>query len=326
MRRLLAVGGVAGGLAAFRALDAPTAYHEAGHTIVALHLAQDGMPCAGSHGKLQLSGVSPTLLKFTTITPRTTEKGVVYLGETKLTTRWRHMRHHAEWIPSDGQRHSDSPRLLCAALHPPAGEGEEGGGGVAARCLANVTQQTPVDIARIAYLLGGRVAEDVLWERSVARWTAWSRAPPAGRALSSGCGSASERIAALVASSGCASGDLRKSQQIAEAQAAVTGVAPTALLEVAYDFSHSVLHQRWSHVKALTGALLARGTIDGAQLEALDQRLHVAQDAKDWMHIIADWPLLFGVIWAALECPKRRAPSPSCCEVPGDLASLGKSA
>jgi hypothetical protein len=93
-RHRLSVGGV--GLAiAWRSQDLPVAFHEAGHAIVALHLAEDGV--SHGQGRLQLFGTSPTLLRFTTITPRTTDKGVRYLGETKLTTRWRHMGDHAHW-------------------------------------------------------------------------------------------------------------------------------------------------------------------------------------------------------------------------------------
>ena len=102
---------------------------------------------------------------------------------------------------------------------------------------------------------------------------------------------------------GYASGDLRKSQQLANAEAAETGICELAFLEVAYLFCHQVLSARWPQVQALAVALLARGTIDGNQLEALLERQRRARERDDWLHVLVGWPLLFGGVWAAFECP-----------------------
>ena len=76
---------------------------------------------AASRGVRRRTAPRP-LLRFATIEPRTTPKGVTYLGETKLTIRWRHMSRHVEWqepLPSahsssgQGNGGCDPPILAC---------------------------------------------------------------------------------------------------------------------------------------------------------------------------------------------------------------------
>ena len=140
------------------------------------------------------------------------------------------------------------------------------------------------------------------------------------------CGSpggfATQRVSALVAAPGYASGDLRKSQQLAHAEAAKTGIDERAFLEAGYDFCHEVLTARWPQVQALAGALLARGTLDGPQLEALVSRQRQAQDDDDWMHAIARFPLIFGGVWALLECPTVGAREAGATDDTGSRYSL----
>lgn len=271
-----------------RSTDLPCAMHEAGHAIFALHVAERGIPCR--EGRLVLHGTTPTLLKYVTITPRQTDKGVVYLGETKLTTRWRHMQGHAQWQPGCTALCSGEPKLqsdmlsddlvrACTSTGPPR------------------TLLTLLTVARIGYLMGGRVAEDTL---------------RAGKQNEL----AATRIEALISTPGYARGDLRKSQQLANAEAALTDIQERAFLEASYHFCDAVLTARWSQVQALAGALLARGTMDGNRLEALLERLQRAQVCKDdWMHAVTHRPLLLGVIWAVVECPQLGpcAPGPATC-------------
>ena len=151
-RVALASGGAAALAAAARSTDLPCAFHEAGHTILATHVAEQGIPCVDGAGQLVLHGTTPTLLKFTTITPRENPaKGVWYIGETKLTTRWRHMPEHARWQPGGAAPEPDVPQLqtslfsedllaACTRKEPPR------------------TLQTLLTVARIAYLMGGCAA------------------------------------------------------------------------------------------------------------------------------------------------------------------------
>lgn len=65
-----------------------------------------------------------------------------------------------------------------------------------------------------------------------------------------------------------------------------------------------------AQARAVAGVLMARGTIDGGQLEALLFRMRrVQQDEAnqqgDWMDRLARWPLVWGVVWGLVECPKR---------------------
>lgn len=135
-----------------------------------------------------------------------------------------------------------------------------------------------------------RVAEDI-----------YRGGTPAGRPVPA-------KVEALVAAPGYASSDLRKSQQLARAEASVSPgrAVEAALLEGAYQFCDAVLTARWPQVQALSGALLSRGTLDGRRLETLLERFRTAQGCQDdWWHAMArGWPLGFGLLWGMLDCPE----------------------
>ena len=119
----LAAGGAGLGFAAVHAPKVPTAFHEAGHSVVAFHMDKAGIAVdEKTTGTIIAAQRALPLLRFATIEPRTTPKGVTYLGETKLTIRWRHMSRHVEWqepLPSahsssgQGNGGCDPPILAC---------------------------------------------------------------------------------------------------------------------------------------------------------------------------------------------------------------------
>ena len=292
------VAGVGAGAVVFggeRATRVPVAYHEAGHAIVALHLAEDGMACAD--GTLRLVGSTPSLLRFATVTPRETDKGQRYIGETKLARRWRHMSSYTSWVAGAG---GAAPRVDVPAPHAP---------GEPPRAL--------LLLARIAYLMGGRAAEDRLRVRS----------DPVDGAATPAAATAA-RVAALEARPGTAWGDLRKARQLCASETKAVGVGPAPLLHLGYGYASEVLALRWPQVQALAGALLVRGTVDGGQLEALVAAQRRARGDRpvagqgssgqaradaEWLRGLAGCPLLFGAAWAASgECPAREdGPAPS---------------
>lgn len=298
LRRCAVMVGAGGCLgAAYRARDLPVAFHEAGHVILALHLAEDGMPCPHVYRKLQLHDTTPTLLKFVTIIPRMTDKGILYLGETKLTTRWRDMHEHAAWGATEHGEILKIPQLRASMLRPPDAPDR----------LLEAPPQVAINLARMCYLLAGRAAEDLLWQRSHPRLFSWYQPNTSedSRDYYWSNDSAPQRVAALVASPGAASGDLRKAQVLAEADLMSHWVEAKSLIELTYDFTHAVINARWCQVQAVAGVLLACGTLDGAHLESLLQRLDKARDREDWMHSLLFCPLLFGGVWAACESSTR---------------------
>ena len=144
--------------------------------------------------------------------------------------------------------------------------------------------------ARISYLFGGRVAEDTLRSRK-------------------GVGT-EQLVEELRANPASARGDLRKAEQLASSAAASnfadrTG-APLALLHASYDFADAVLQARWTQVQALSGALLARGTMNGSQMSAMFAELQSKDGAGytgQLLGCMASWPLAFGFAWASLRMP-----------------------
>ena len=101
-------------------------------------VSESGVRC-GSAGKLSFTNNSPSLVKFTTIVPRRTPKGQYYVGETKLTVRWRHMSDALQFTSATALKSTD------AILQPPPGDDKPA---------------SLLTLTRLAYLFGGRAAED----------------------------------------------------------------------------------------------------------------------------------------------------------------------
>ena len=262
-----ATGLIGAALALERLVALPTAYHEAGHSIVAHHLAQQALTPRG-----HVLAPAPQL-RFTTIVPRVTDKGVSYAGETKLVVRWRHLEVRQQDMPSstvDAQPMLQLPMLPNDGMEPHA----------------------YLSVARIAYLFGGRVAEDTLRCRK-------------------GVGVCAEQLVEeLRARPASARGDLRKAELLAGSAAASDFAdragAPLALLHASYDFADAVLQARWTQVQALSGALMARGTMDGRQMSAMLAEMQGPVSpgyTGQLLGSMASWPLAFGFAWASLRIP-----------------------
>ena len=260
--------GLVGTVIALERLETlPTAYHEAGHSIVAHHLAQRALTPRG-----HVLAPAPQL-RFTTIVPRVTDKGVRYAGETKLIVRWRDLEVLQRQMPTST---ADAQPMLQLPPPPPC-DGME--------------PHAYLSVARIAYLFGGRVAEDTLRRRT---------------------GVCTEQLVEeLRAKPASARGDLRKAEQLAGSAAASDFAgragAPLALLHASYAFADAVLHARWTQVQALSGALLARGTMDGSQMSDMLAELQGPAAGPGYtgrlLGSMASWPLVFGFAWASLRIP-----------------------
>ena len=244
----------------------PTAYHEAGHSIVAHHLAQRALTPRG-----HVLAPAPQL-RFTTIVPRVTDKGVRYAGETKLVVRWRDLEVQRQEVPIST---ADAQPMLQLPPPPPS---------------HGMEPHAYLSVARIAYLFGGRVAEDTLRRRT---------------------GVCTEQLVEeLRAKPASARGDLRKAEQLAGSAAASDFAgragAPLALLHASYAFADAVLYARWTQVQALSGALLARGTMDGSQLSDMLAEMQGPAGpgyTGQLLGSMASWPLVFGFAWASLRIP-----------------------
>ena len=122
-----------------------------------------------------------------------------------------------------------------AILRPPDGDGEPA---------------SLLTLTRLAYLFGGRAAEDTM------------RGTPSN-------------VENIRSAPGHASGDLRKAEQLADGSA--------ARLEAGYD-TRAMLTDRWPQVQATAAALLVGGTLDGASLCALLEQLERARPASPLLH------------------------------------------
>ena len=137
----MATAGVINAAASF-VHDSRNAVHEAGHAVIGLHLAQSGVRCDDGHTGT-VHGVSPTLLKYATITPRTTEDGRLYAAETKLAVRWRHMCHHFVWSVHKADMQAE-PVLQCRELQQELKQAE-------------LTPLGRIALCRIVFYMAGRV-------------------------------------------------------------------------------------------------------------------------------------------------------------------------
>lgn len=302
----------------------PVAFHEAGHAVVACHIGEAGIRSdSGWRGNVQ---TAVPLLRYVTITPRQTAKGQLYMGETKLTVRWRDMPERLTWARCCGR--DDAKPLLNAA-------GVEDAAGL-------------LGLARIAYLFGGRAAEVRLASAlQPAWWQAGAAAlgsDGAGTAPAADGGAAAlvaARVARLMERPGNAFGDLRKARQIALSSVAcdTTAAAGDAARDAAaadqvlppfwaaYAYTDDVLALRWPLVCALAGALLVRGTVDGGQADELARaqegaaargRKQDAGAAERLLALASSTPLVFGCLfalglgpvgWPARDCARFAGPT-----------------
>lgn len=294
IRTAASLGGLFG--AATFAERLPTAFHEAGHAMLAVHIAETGI--TGDNGcRAEFEQrPRPSILRFATITPRVTDKGQHYLGETKLLVRWRDIHRHLGWsaAPAVADSAGGPPLLSCKHL-----------------CAAEGTppKTAMIGLARISYLMAGRAAE----ERLATAATPWHR------------GGTEEHVASLVAKPAKAVGDLRKAKQVARATLPLADAAESSCLpalNAAFGFADAVLARRWAHVCALSGALMVRGTMEGPHLEELLTRHRESLAAREgathaspagvadvptrriseWSRLLlletlAPFPFAFGCVW-----------------------------
>lgn len=278
------------------------AFHESGHAIAGAHLGTHGLIQQQEH--LCTIATPWPLLRYATIKPRQ-HKGMTYLGETKLTVRWRDMHKHVRW----GQRGDDGgvpPLLPCShARVEEAGE----------------PLTMPLKLARMSYLLAGRIAQDRAFQ--------WRRAD-----TEISTAQAAENVHAIVRSPGSAAGDLRKARQVAASALEEIGKggsheppsppwadATERLLGSAFIHADNVLRLRWADVCLLAGALTVRGTCDGTQLAILQRhrRLALLRSSasvssfgpdecvmcEQCLASLARFPFLFGCVVSALRWPDR---------------------
>ena len=287
----------------------PTAFHEAGHATVADHVAETGVNT--DKGWVGHFFGSRPLLRYATITPRVTEKGQYYLGETKLTVRWRDMSPHLRWSATTA---TTATTVSSTSELPPTLECSS----VVAECPAILPS-----LARIAYLFGGHCAEQRLYAAPYwwcgPSWSVWTHLP------------IGERLSRLIANPATATGDLRKAQQVARAALPTDAPAdapPALAVKAAFEFADAIVASRWAAVCALSGALMVRGTVDGAQHEELMRQhrcaLSGATDESACTHsrqpstapcggprhpldlaldLAAPYPFTFGVLWGLFLCP-----------------------
>ena len=297
LRLAAGLGGTLAGITLVERL--PVAFHEAGHAVVALHLLEAGVVADGGCKHGRLVDAAP-MLRFCTVTPRQTSKGQTYMGETKLTVRWRDMHEHVHWqAASSSSSSSNNAPSLAGTNDAPA---------------------ALLGLARIAYLFGGRVGEERL------------KSAIFPRIFTSADGDAKESVRRLMESPGNAGGDLRKAEQVALKTQKLPSASSSDSRErvmppfvAAYTFADAILRQRWHDVCALSGALLVRGTVDGEQAAALSAALIEAQRAKDAGcpvgTLSASFPFVFGCAFAAGVAPQGELP-PRSPRLEGPAASV----
>lgn len=293
----------------------PTAFHEAGHAIIGVHLGECGIACDdGSRGVI----VAPTgpLLRFATVTPRTTVKEQVYLGETKLTVRWRDMARHVTWRRADSSAPSVSPPMPVLQSSTVVSPGGSGSGS----CTVGQDGSGPsakLALARVTYLLGGWIAQDRLMSSLALPFAPASQLSEHERV--------DGQLDRLIARPGTASGDLRKARALvcSGSASAVADVPvhspPLPALRAAFTFADAIVSLRWADLCALSGALLVRGTVDGSQMAALVRHRRQAlnlppqqppdgvetESPPPLLRLVSPFPFLFGCIWAAVRWPSR---------------------
>lgn len=271
--------------------ELPIAYHEAGHSVMAVHYESSGVCAAAAAGEAihfhAGAAGSPALLRFATIVPRETPNGH-YVGETKLSVRWRHMADHAEWSAAGHSTAASMAGRSCAAplldLRPvdvPRERRVPGSGGCDTSHMDQSDRPLALLGARLAYLMGGRVAEDLLRGAS-------TEDPHAG-------------LLRLIASPNQASGDLRQIRRLVGGSAALE--ERPELAQQAYAYSAAVLGARWPQVQALAGAMCVLGTVSGAQcaqlLCSLDETAHAdgGQGGRGLLTLTRPWPFAYGCAW-----------------------------
>ena len=347
MQRL--IGGLAGvgsvGVAATLADKIPVAIHESGHTIVGKHFHDSGISCKIDDNHFQSGTITVAgqpLVRYATITPRVTEKQQTYLGETKLTIKWRDMHQNLRWqqqlAEAAGSSGSKANANASDDAPPPV---------LACGSLAT-TPAAMQGLARMAYLMGGRAAQDQLTHRCFGSAFCWPGKVAEfvmgglrakydffiGREESTSTKAAAEKdelsryttvcVDNMLKYPGTARGDVRKAKEIAlgalSLDESVTPEQGSELaLRPAFAFADVILRHRWDDVCLLSGALLIRGTVDGSQLDTLVQQRRKAAARQDGgvAKVLAEaFPFLFGC-YIASSARTWPPPDPSLPK-PGD--------
>mmetsp|Transcript_34903 Transcript_34903/g.73406 ORF Transcript_34903/g.73406 Transcript_34903/m.73406 type:complete len:304 (-) Transcript_34903:165-1076(-) len=274
--RLAAGAGAIGALAAASQTERLlVAYHEAGHAIVGRHFQESGLCGNRLQGKIH----SYPLLRYVTCTPRESKPGIIYMGETKLAVRWRHMHQHATFRHVDTVHH---PEATTTELHILQTEEFR-----RHSCLKSEAMLL-LGLARLTYVFGGRAAEDLLWG-----------GPPK---KPDGSVDASKGVERILAHPGRASGDLRQIQRLVGKMSKCAHDEEEdckELMRIAYLSSHDVVALHWPQVQALAGALFALGTLNGVTCNSLfaDLTPQSKGEQHTLLQALQGRPFLYGLAW-----------------------------